>query len=300
MITSHLIKREYQNEINQDLIFTKQLIQLAKNFRSRLSLLVTNWLRVGFCQGNFNSDNCSAGGYTLDYGPFGFCEQFDENFQPWISGGKHFSYFNQPIAAEANFHMFWKGLRPLLANDLEAVREFDKIHDEFELVMKEKIQKMWASKLGLKKYDEILFEELVKLMRLTNVDFTIFFRELSYIPDDLSNLKKSFYHKISKGLEDRWNLWLKDWKERIDKVGNLHKISEKMKSINPKYTWREWLIADAYNQADNGNYLLIKEVQDVLNYPYDEQTKDIEDKYYRLRPKQFHRYGGISHYSCSS
>ncbi len=104
MIVSHLIEREYKSDINQTLGFADQLIELAKLFGQRLTSLVANWLRVGYCQGNFNSDNCAAGGFTLDYGPFGFCEIFDPRFQPWTGGGEHFAFFNQPIAAEANYY----------------------------------------------------------------------------------------------------------------------------------------------------------------------------------------------------
>jgi hypothetical protein len=42
-----------------------------------LARLMADWLRVGFNQGNFNSDNCSVAGRTLDYGPFGFMEKFE-------------------------------------------------------------------------------------------------------------------------------------------------------------------------------------------------------------------------------
>ena len=66
------------------------MIRLANLYRGRLISLVTNWMRVGYCQCNFNSDNCAAGGFTFDYGPFGFCELFDPRFQPWTGGGEHF------------------------------------------------------------------------------------------------------------------------------------------------------------------------------------------------------------------
>ena len=73
-----------------------------------------------------------------------------------------------------------------------------------------------------------------------------------------------------------------------------------MKRTNPKYTWREWLIAPAYEKADKGDYSLIKELQDMFNNPYDEQSSNVEKKYNRLKPKEFFNTGGISHYSCSS
>ena len=90
------------------------MILLAREFRSRLTSLVANWIRVGYCQGNFNGDNCAAGGFTLDYGPFGFIDMFDPKYQPWTGGGIHFSFLNQPQAAERNFRMFCKAIEPLL------------------------------------------------------------------------------------------------------------------------------------------------------------------------------------------
>jgi uncharacterized protein YdiU (UPF0061 family) len=300
MIVSHLIEREYKRDIDQNLSFADQLVELAKLFRQRLTSLVANWLRIGYCQGNFNSDNCAAGGFTLDYGPFGFCEIFDPWFQPWTGGGKHFSFFNQQIAAEANYHMFWQSVRLLLAEDAEALEHFDQVRLGFVEAMQKQIQKMWAAKLGLSEFNPTLFQELMQLMTQLEVDYTIFFRELSHIPDDISGLKKSFYGKTSQQLDEQWQSWLKSWRNLVINNGNLAEISTKMKQTNPKYAWREWLVVPAYQQAMQGNYTLIKELQEILSYPYDEQSQEVEDKYYRLKPKAFSRVGGISHYSCSS
>lgn len=301
MIVTHLIEREYNADIDQDLGFSDQVIELARLFRHRLTSLVANWLRVGYCQGNFNSDNCAAGGFTLDYGPFGFCEIFDPEFQPWTGGGKHFSFFNQPVAAEANFHMFWTAVRPLVAEDPEALKQLDQVRRGFAAEMQDQTQKMWAAKLGLSQYNEKLVKELLRLMTHTEVDYTIFFRELSHLPDDISALKKSFYVKTSQDLDDQWKIWLDSWRDLVaSSDNNLTAISAKMKQTNPKYTWREWLIVPAYQQAMQGDYSLIKELQDVLNHPYDEQSKETEDKYYRLRPGKYFNAGGVSHYSCSS
>lgn len=300
MIVAHLIAREYRRDIHQNLAFTEQLLELAKLFRQRLTSLVANWLRVGYCQSNFNSDNCAAGGFTLDYGPFGFCEIFDPAFQPWTGGGQHFSFFNQPAAAEANYHMFWKSVRPLLAEDTEALEQFDQVRHDFAEVMQAQMQQMWAAKLGLTEFHPTLFKQLMQLMTDSEVDYTLFFRELSHIPDDVSALKKSFYVKTSPQLDAQWQSWLKGWRDLVSNAGNLAEVSAKMKQINPKYTWREWLIVPAYQQAMQGDYTLVKELQAVFSHPYDEQSPAVEDKYYRLKPKAFFNAGGVSHYSCSS
>ena len=102
----HLIDREYSDVIDEGLPLEEKVLVLAREFQKRLTSLVANWIRVGYCQGNFNSDNCAAGGFTLDYGPFGFIDMFDPKYQPWTGGGVHFSFLNQPQAAERNFKMF--------------------------------------------------------------------------------------------------------------------------------------------------------------------------------------------------
>jgi uncharacterized protein YdiU (UPF0061 family) len=73
-----------------------------------------------------------------------------------------------------------------------------------------------------------------------------------------------------------------------------------MKLVNPKYSLREWLVVPAYQQATTGNYALIRELQQVMTQPYAEQSKDVEGKYYRLKPSEFFEVGGFSYVSCSS
>jgi uncharacterized protein YdiU (UPF0061 family) len=300
MIVAHLIEREYLSEIDQSLHFADQIVELAKILSKRLTSLIANWLRVGYCQGNFNSDNCSAGGYTLDYGPFGFCEIFDTEFQPWTGGGGHFAFFNQPLAAEANYQMFWAAVRPLLAEDADALERLDNVRQGFAETMQQQLQTMWAAKLGLAEFNSQLFNQLIKLMSQSEVDYTILFRELSNIPDDILALKKSFYVNTSTQLDEKWQNWLTAWRKLVIQDDNQEEVSKKMKQVNPKFTWREWLIVPAYEQAQQGDYSLVKELQEVLNHPYEEQSQAIEEKYYRLKPKAFLNAGGISHYSCSS
>lgn len=300
IIVQHLIKREYSNEIDSSLPLPEQVLLLLQAFCERLTSLIADWLRVGYCQGNFNSDNCAAGGFTLDYGPFGFCEQFDPHFQPWTGGGRHFSFFNQPIAANTNFHMLCTALKPLMDNYPEYLDKFDDIRQCFPEIMLEKMDKMWAAKLGLEQLDEALFRQLIALMQKTAVDYTIFFRELSHIPDNIEPLRKSFYQPSTPTQDEEWSTWLDNWRSLALANQDSAILSQDMLKVNPKYTWREWLIAPAYQRAKEGDYSLVKELQEVLDHPYNEQSKAIEDKYYQLRPSALSQAGGISHYSCSS
>lgn len=302
-IVLHLIDREYGEVIDKKLPTAEKVIGLAVEFVDRLTSLVANWIRVGYCQGNFNSDNCAAGGFTLDYGPFGFCDAFHPNFQPWTGGGHHFSFMNQPVAAERNFHMFCIAVLPLLASHPQCVGQLEEIRNGFSKIMQEKMEKMWAAKLGLSTFDVELFRELETLMLQTPVDYTVFFRELSLVPEDVGPLKKSFYRTLeSKEMENRWSAWFTKWKALLDAtpINSLEEISRQMKRVNPKYSLREWFLVPAYQQAAEGNYTLIRELSDVMTQPYAEQSKEIEDKYYRLKPSELFKVGGVSHLSCSS
>jgi len=309
----HLIDREYADVIDKNLSTAEKVLLLAREFRSRLTMLVANWIRVGYCQGNFNSDNCAAGGFTLDYGPFGFCDVFNPHYQPWTGGGEHFAFMNQPVAAERNFHMFWTALQPLLTSHQDYLRQINEIRSDFSKVMQAQMEKMWAAKLGLGTFHAELFNELETLMVQTPIDYTIFFRELSMMPDDIDSLKKSFYQD-HEGMDQRWSDWLTQWRSLIDisididsttdtnaaKPRSREDISRQMKRVNPKYSLREWFLVPAYSQASAGNYALLRELQEVMTQPYAEQAKDVEEKYYRLKPSEFFEVGGLSHVSCSS
>jgi len=73
-----------------------------------------------------------------------------------------------------------------------------------------------------------------------------------------------------------------------------------MKRVNPKYTLREWFLVPAYRQAAEGNYALIRELNEVMIRPYEEQSKEVEEKFYKIRPIELFKVGGVSHLSCSS
>jgi uncharacterized protein YdiU (UPF0061 family) len=300
----HLIDREYSDVIDTHLPTSEKLLILAREFRARLSSLVAHWIRVGYCQGNFNSDNCAAGGFTLDYGPFGFIDMFDPRYQPWTGGGVHFSFLNQPQAAQQNFEMFCLALKPLLTSHPEALRQLDDINKDFAKVMQAEMEQMWAAKLGLPSFDGKLFNELIVLMIETSVDYTIFFRELSNVPEEISPLLKSFYNETfnDEKILQRWSAWLEKWQSSIDATTSESRenLSRKMKTLNPKYTLREWFLVPAYQQAATGDYSRIKELQEVMNNPYAEHSKAIEEKYYREKPSELFEIAGVSHVSCSS
>jgi uncharacterized protein YdiU (UPF0061 family) len=270
------------------------VLELARLFRERLTALVAHWIRVGYCQGNFNSDNCAAGGFTLDYGPFGFCELFDPRFQPWTGGGEHFCFFNQPAAAEANYGMLMSALRPLLEGDAEALAALEGLLDGFRDAMGNALEAMWAAKLGLNGYDAELLNDLLALMLRAKADYTRLFRRLSDLPQSAAELQGCCYAPSSADLDASWQAWLERWQ------GLRQASAAQLQAVNPAITWREWLIAPAYQRAEQGDTSLIQELQRVFRHPYQPLPPELAATYDRLKPEEFFNAGGVSHYSCSS
>ena len=320
-LVSHAIEREYAYLLAPGFGEEERLLAFARAFRDRFTALVADWIRVGYCQGNFNSDNCAIGGFTLDYGPFGFCDLYDPYFQPWTGGGEHFAFLAQPAAAERNFQTFCTTLRPLLEASPSYSSALDDIADGFAEAMREKLRAMWSAKLGLAAFDPELFQALMQLMSETPLDYTMFFRELSNLPHSIEPLKKSFYRDLpvraqrrqtpdAATQDRRWSEWLEKWHgqlalEASSRSGGAsarlrEDLSARMKRVNPKYILREWLLAPAYERAATGDYALLRELQTVMTRPYDEQSREVEEAYYRLKPLPYFNRGGVSHYSCSS
>jgi uncharacterized protein YdiU (UPF0061 family) len=204
------------------------------------------------------------------------------------------------VAAEANFQMFWASLRPLLEGNTEALARLDEIRDGFAEARGQALDAMWASKLGLIRYDAELVQDLLQLMVSSKADYTIFFRRLSDIPEHVSALQESFYVPCSEELEAQWKSWLQRWRHQVTSSGDPRETAAAMQRVNPKVTWREWLIAPAYEQAAHGDYGLVRELEEVFSHPYDALAPELAATYDRLKPREFFNAGGVSHYSCSS
>ena len=90
-----------------------------------------------------------------------------------------------------------------------------------------------------------------------------------------------------------WNEWLQMWSTRVLKNSNasLNDSVLKMRAVSPKYVPREWMLVDAYKHAEKGDYSLLKELEVLFRTPYDEQSLENENKYYKKT--KIETYSGI-------
>ncbi|MFM7461287.1 MAG: protein adenylyltransferase SelO family protein, partial [Burkholderiales bacterium] len=67
----------------------------------RTAVMVAHWMRVGFVHGVMNTDNMSILGLTIDYGPYGWIDNFDPGWTPNTTDaeGRRYCYGRQPEIA---------------------------------------------------------------------------------------------------------------------------------------------------------------------------------------------------------
>ena len=58
------------------------LIEWLKQIADETAQMISHWMRVGFVHGVMNTDNMSIHGLTIDYGPYGWLEDYDPDWTP--------------------------------------------------------------------------------------------------------------------------------------------------------------------------------------------------------------------------
>jgi uncharacterized protein YdiU (UPF0061 family) len=306
--TMHVIKRDYPEIYDTSLTVNEQILVFLGRVSANYAYLVSKWMGIGYVQSNMNSDNCSVRGVTLDYGPFGFMDIYDKDKNFWDGGGSHFSYKNQPVAMSINFKMLCNSVKPLLS--LTYRNKVDTLASQFILMCNNRVNEEFKRKLGFKNIEwssvENLFNRLEVLLQKTSMDWTIFWRELSWYPTQLLDnnthtIVSACYDKNKYVLHvSEWHTWIADWLYLLEKEGrSSEEISYQMFNINPKYILREWMLSKAYTEAEGGEYGTIKDLYTLFLDPYD-KTDTNGDKWYGLTPQELINKPGIGSMTCSS
>ncbi len=277
----------------------------------RTATMVTDWMRVGFVHGVFNTDNTSVLGLTIDYGPYGWIDDYDPNWTPNTTDavGKRYRFGAQPQIAQWNLLQMANTIYPLI-DDAEALRN---ILNDYVTVYTDKWQQMRADKLGLAEFkadDEELHQQLNKVMQLSETDMTIFYRLLANIKlndidkDDASLLQPllpAFYAPESLSQSDKQDIaaWIRSYLTRVKGDGvDDRSRKTKMNRVNPKYILRNYLSQLAIDKSEQGDHSLVNELLDVMRHPYDEQPE--YEQYAAKRPDWARNKPGCSMLSCSS
>ncbi len=277
----------------------------------RTAQMIVHWMRVGFVHGVMNTDNMSVLGLTIDYGPYGWLEDYNPDWTPNTTDaqGRRYRFGNQPQIALWNLARLASAVYPL-------TREVEPLEQALELYSESYRQgweAMMASKLGLERFEPLtdreLVGELLTVLTLAETDMTLFFRALPMVEGDDSSsddeliapLGEAYYcpEELTAEKRGRIGRWLKNYLARVHRDG--FSVSERrraMNSVNPKYVLRNYLAQLAIDKAEEGDFSLIETLLDVLRRPYDEQPG--RDEFAKKRPEWARHRAGCSMLSCSS
>ncbi|MBA2252540.1 MAG: YdiU family protein, partial [Nitrospirales bacterium] len=245
-------------------------VQFFAEVVSRTSRLLAQWQAVGFAHGVMNTDNMSILGLTLDYGPFGFMDDYDAGFI--CNHSDHhgrYAFNQQPYIGLWNLSCLAQALLPLATEEpLKAA-----LHT-YESALNAHYTELMCRKLGLQEVAEEdggLVTDLLALLQSSRVDYTIFFRALSGFQTGSGTenhaLRDYFLYRGA------FDTWAQRYGERLKRERSQDaERRERMNRINPKYVLRNYLAQQAIELAtEKKDYSEIDRIHALLRDPFSEQ-----------------------------
>ncbi|MDQ3057093.1 MAG: YdiU family protein [Pseudomonadota bacterium] len=270
----------------------------------RTAVMIAHWMRVGFVHGVMNTDNMSILGLTIDYGPYGWVDDYNPDWTPNTTDaqGRRYRFGWQPKIAYWNLTRLAGALSPLF-DDADALHAgLQRFADTYTAVERDNT----ARKLGLAECRDEDVERIVALhglLHAAEVDMTIFFRALADVDPaapSIEPLREAFYD-ASKLLthEAGFSEWLFAYGARLsdDPLTPAQRLA-RMHAANPRYVLRNYLAQQAIDRAERGDAEGILELLDVMRRPYDDQPGN--ERFAQKRPDWARNRPGCSALSCSS
>jgi uncharacterized protein YdiU (UPF0061 family) len=274
---------------------------------------MAHWLRVGFVHGVMNTDNMSILGLTIDYGPYGWVDNFDPGWTPNTTdaSSRRYCFARQPEIARWNLERLADALLPLLPKPVQPtgsapLAELAAAIDRYDEVYSAEFCTAFAAKLGLRSWtpaDGELLADLFELMRLAEIDMTGFFRQLAQLDigqADPETLREAFYREdLRRQFAPDLARWLLRYCARLRHDGQpAERRMATMNQANPRFVLRNYLAQQAIERAEQGDTLRIHELLEVLRHPFDEQPG--RAAFSARRPDWARHKAGCSTLSCSS
>jgi len=235
----------------------------------RTAKLIAQWQAVGWSHGVMNTDNMSIHGITLDYGPFGFMDDYDPGFICNHSDHNgRYAFNQQPYIGLWNLSCLAQALLPLAAKeDLKAAL------DRYTPLCERRYMELMQAKFGLseeQENDALLIQDLLSLMQGSHVDYTSFFRALGSFSSQAGSpnepLRDFFLDR------EAFSRWAKRYADRLCREkSNDEERSSRMNLVNPKYVLRNYLAQQAIEKAQQKNFSEIDRLLTLLQNPYSDQ-----------------------------
>jgi uncharacterized protein YdiU (UPF0061 family) len=277
ILADYTISNFYPELLSKENPYKSLLSEVIK----RTAELIAQWQAVGFMHGVMNTDNMSILGLTLDYGPFGFMEAFNQGHICNHSDHQgRYAYTNQPHIGHWNSRALAQALLPLIGQ----VDEVQEVLAEYIPAFRLKYNELFNAKLGFdQKYpeDQKLVDGLLSILQQSSVDFTLFFRRLSELKADDFESNNAIRDLFTDRLAfDDWSVQYRKRLKLENSIDEVRKI--KMNTVNPKYILRNYLLQVAIEKAQKDDFTEVNKLLKIMESPFDEQP-EFED-YSKLPP----------------
>ncbi|AVV37673.1 protein adenylyltransferase SelO [Pantoea vagans] len=255
----------------------------------RTARLIALWQSVGFAHGVMNTDNMSILGLTIDYGPFGFLDDYQPDFICNHSDYQgRYSFENQPMIGMWNLNRLAHALSGLLTTE-QLRTALSAYEPELMRVWGERMR----AKLGLltqQSNDNQILTDLLALMTQEHTDYTLTFRLLSETQqaESRSALRDEFIDR------EAFDGWYQRYRNRlVDEQVRDEERQAVMKVANPAVILRNYLAQQAIEEAERGEQGALARLHQALQQPFSDETA----AEYRQRPPDW---GKTLEVSCSS
>ena len=248
-------------------------LELLKKVASNQSILIANWMSVGFIHGVMNTDNFTISGETIDYGPCAFLDEYHPGkvFSSIDQNGRY-AYGNQPSISSWNLASLAGCLIAFIDKDSDKANELaTEVLENYSIDTNQRILDLMCKKIGLdgsKKNNQEILRNLLKLMMDNESDFTITFRSLS---DILLNNSDNFLAQFHQ--KNEVSGWINNWKSALNLENkNVGEIISNLNNTNPMYIPRNHQVQKAIEESYLGNLKVLEEMLDVLKNPFQENV----------------------------
>ncbi len=322
-LAEHTLRRHFPHLLDAGKVTPSTYTRWFAEVCASTASMVAHWMRVGFVHGVLNTDNMSVLGLTIDYGPYGWIDDYDPTWTPNTTDAatRRYRFGAQPRIAAWNLARFAESLLPL-SRDLSGM---EAALEGYAGAFDQSNRDMQRQKLGFlpdsqpldgalcADTPESLHESLLQLMGRVETDMTLFYRGLAQVPDAatdaggsaeqsdellLEPLLGAYYSEPSAGLRDALVSWLHRYQRCLVDHGVNVGRRERMDAVNPKYVLRNYLAQLAIDEAEDGDYTLVQQLLEVLSRPYEEQPG--RERFEQKRPEWARSRPGCSMLSCSS
>ena len=248
-------------------------LELLKKVASNQSILIANWMSVGFIHGVMNTDNFTISGETIDYGPCAFLDEYHPGkvFSSIDQNGRY-AYGNQPSISSWNLASLAGCLIAFIDKDSDKANELaTEVLENYSIDTNQRILDLMCMKIGLdgsKKNNQEILRNLLKFMMDNESDFTITFRSLS---DILLNNSDNFLAQFHQ--KGEVSGWINNWKSALSLENkNVGEIISNLNNTNPMYIPRNHQVQKAIEESYLGNLKVLEEMLEVLKNPFQENV----------------------------